>query len=260
MKEPLYGALLFGASFNLHQFAARLLLPWLWPLADFNRQTCRYSVAHQPGRDNFAGRQVGHGFQHGVPVVDGLIVYRNQDIAGLDACLFRRAVADDFGDQHTLGAAKLEGFGQFRSQFLHPRADPAARHGAALDDLLHGLFDDAGGNGETDAERAAIRRIDRAVDADQVAAHVHQRAAGIAWVDRGVGLDETLKGVQPQMIALECADDANGDSLPHAERVADGEHHIAHLRLLRVTEGDGGKLAGQFDLDDGEVGFRVRAE
>jgi sec-independent protein translocase protein TatC len=41
-----------------------------------------------------------HGFQRSVPVVDGLIVYRNQDIAGLDAGTFRRAVADDFGDQH----------------------------------------------------------------------------------------------------------------------------------------------------------------
>jgi len=86
-------------------------------------------------------------------------------------------VADDLCDQYPLGATQPEGFSQLRGQFLHAGADPAARHRAALDDLLHGLLGDAGGNGETDAERTAIWRIDRTVDADQVAVDIHQRAA-----------------------------------------------------------------------------------
>ena len=36
--------------------------------------------------------------------------------------------------------------------------------------------------------------IDRRVDADHLAVHVEQRAAGIAAVDRGVGLDEVVVG------------------------------------------------------------------
>ncbi len=55
---------------------------------------------------------------------------------------------------------------------------------------LRAMFD---GNGEADA-LIAFRAVsdDGGVDADQFAAIVHQRAAGIAGVDGGVGLDEVF--------------------------------------------------------------------
>src|SRR5258708_7820638 len=46
------------------------------------------------------------------------------------------------------------------------------------------------GNREADALRAAGAREDRGVDADQAAVDVDQRAAGVARIDRRVGLDE----------------------------------------------------------------------
>ena len=61
---------------------------------------------------------------------------------------------------------------------------------------------------EADAHRAARLREDRAVDADQVAGGVDQRAAGIARIDRRIGLDEVLEAVDAEVIAAERADDA----------------------------------------------------
>src|SRR5450759_5359916 len=114
-----------------------LLCHWLWTLGDCYWQTDRFPVAHQLDRDSFAGRQVGYGFQHGTPIVDGVAVYRDQNISGLYAGLIRRAAAHHFGNQHAFDVAELEGFGQFGSEFLHACADPAARHGAVLLSLIH---------------------------------------------------------------------------------------------------------------------------
>ena len=47
-------------------------------------------------------------------------------------------------------------------------------------------------NREADADVAAGARQDLRVDADQLALRVHQRAAGVAVVDRRVGLQEVL--------------------------------------------------------------------
>ena len=52
-------------------------------------------------------------------------------------------------------------------------------------------------HGEADALIAAALAEDAGVDADQLAARVDQRAAGVARVDRGVGLDEVFVGREP---------------------------------------------------------------
>ncbi len=44
-------------------------------------------------------------------------------------------------------------------------------------------------HGKADAQRAAAARDDRRIDADDLAVHIEQRAAGIALVDGGVGLE-----------------------------------------------------------------------
>jgi hypothetical protein len=57
------------------------------------------------------------------------------------------------------------------------------------------------GNRKADADRAAGLRIDRRIDAEQVAVGVDQRAARVAEVDRGIGLDEVLEMVDVQVVA-----------------------------------------------------------
>jgi hypothetical protein len=80
----------------------------------------------------------------------------------------------------------------------------------------HGLVD---GNRERDAHEAARARVDLAVDAHHLAAHVDQRPARVAGVDGHVGLDE---GQVVAGVALLGADDAGGDGVlqPKGEPMA----------------------------------------
>src|SRR5262249_5673574 len=79
-----------------------------------------------------------------------------------------------------------------RQPRLNLPAEPAAADHALVlelgDDRLHRL----GRNIKGDADRSARRREDRGVDPDDVAVHVEGRAAGIAFVDRRVNLDEVV--------------------------------------------------------------------
>ena len=47
---------------------------------------------------------------------------------------------------------------------------------------------------------------------------------------------------------------------PTPKRVADGEHHVAHVELFRVAEGDRVELAVGLDLQHREIGFRVASD
>ena len=64
---------------------------------------------------------------------------------------------------------------------------------------------------------------------------VDQRAAGIARIDRGVGLDEVFVVGEADVGAARRADDAGGDRLAELERAADGQHPLADLQLGRVA-------------------------
>ena len=111
---------------------------------------------------------------------------------------------------------------------------------AMLDQVTHHFLGNGGGGGEADALPAAVRRKDGGVDADQVAAGINQRAAGVAPVNGRVGLDKVLKGGDAQVAAAGGTDDAHGYCLTHTQRVADGEHHIAHLHRAVTVQLDFG--------------------
>ena len=86
------------------------------------------------------------------------------------------------------------------------------------------------GDGKTDAHVAARAGVNGGVDAGQMPVHIHQRTARVAGVDRRIGLDEILEGVDAQLVAPGGAYDAGCDSLPHAKRVANGQHLVSHLQ------------------------------
>ncbi len=87
---------------------------------------------------------------------------------------------------------------------------------------------------------------------------IHQRAAGVARVDRGVGLDEVLEAVDAEMVAPERADDAERHGVAETERVADGEHEVAHAHALEATERDRRQVVA-LGLEHGEVRLRIGA-
>ena len=110
---------------------------------------------------------------------------------------------------------------------------------AAFERRLHHEPHHVGRNRKSNAVRAAAAREDRGVDADEPAVHVDQGAAGIAGIDGRVGLDEELIVGDADLGAGQRRDDAAGHRLADAERIADGEHQIAHLEAVGVAELDG---------------------
>ena len=105
-----------------------------------------------------------------------------------------------------------------------------------------------------------------ALIAIDVTVAVDQRAARVAVVDRGVGLDRAgdelvvALGRRQDQAALG-RDDARRDGLGVAERVADRDDRVADLDARDRAELERMQLArGHVDLDHGEVVERVAAE
>ena len=98
-------------------------------------------------------------------------------------------------------------------------------------------------------------------DADDLAGGIDQRAAGVAGVERGIGLDDRRDrpAVAGAQRAAEAADDAGGDGRLEAERVADCEHELADAEVGAASEGRVVEaVAGK--AEHGEVGGRVVAD
>ena len=152
------------------------------------------------------------------------------------------------------------------------------RHGCAergvIDDpaalqLAEEVLDlvDRDGVADADVDAAALFERAAAVDADQLAVGVEQRPAGVAGVDRGVGLQAV--GVFEQragriLIAMHAGDDAVGDRrlevVGQQERIADDVDPIADAARVAVAQLGGGKLVFAEELDQGDVAARIEAD
>ena len=94
---------------------------------------------------------------------------------------------------------------------------------------------------------------------------VGQRAAGVARVERGVGLDDVLHDARRAAVAggqrpAQAADHPGGDRAGQAQRVADGDHQLAHAQRAGVPE-DGRRRESRVRArTHGEVGERVGAD
>ena len=129
-----------------------------------------------------------------VRVLDGLAVELDDDVVLLEARLLGRAVGLDRRDDGALVRLDAELLAHALGDVLHDDAQAAADDLALFPELGDDLLGHVGGDGEADADVPAGRREDVAVDADDLAPHVDQRAAGVAPVDGRVGLDEVLVG------------------------------------------------------------------
>src|SRR6185436_17080978 len=112
------------------------------------------------------------------------------------------------------------------------------------EELVHDSADLVGGNGKAYALVAAGAGEDRGVNADQLAAVVDQRAAGVAGVDGCVGLDEVLVLFNTQAAAAGGADDAHGYRLADAKRIPYGQNIVADLRFGRVSDRNHRQVGG----------------
>ena len=213
--------------------------------------------------EDFDGHgRAGLGFARGEPeaatVNNGLAVVFEHDVAVLEAGLVGGASWHDVADERAAGILEFEFFGQRGGDVLDHDAQVAAGDATVAYEAVHDVAGEVGGDGEADALVAAGAAEDGGVDADEAALNIHERAAGVAGVDGGVGLDEVFVVFDAEVAAAGGADDAGGDGLADAEGVADGEHDVAYLDLVAVGHGDDREVLG-VNLDDGDVGLGVAA-
>src|SRR5262249_51857734 len=186
-----------------------------------------------------------------------LAVELDEDVTGLQPGLGRGAVADDVRDEHTLVVLRVERLGQLRCQRLDGDPKPAARDFSLGQQLGVDLPGHVRWNGKADAGAAGD---DRCVDADDLALHVHEWAAGVAGIDRGVGLDEVVERALTDLAGLG-ADDPGRDRGLKPERGADRDDPVADLHLVGVAEPNRRELAlAVVQAEHGEVRLLVEAD
>ena len=77
---------------------------------------------------------------------------------------------------------------------------------------------------------------DRGVDANHFTGHVDQRPAGVARIDRGIGLNKRLEVAAGNNFAAFGGDDACSNRLLQAKGTAHGEHPVAHLHAVGIAQ------------------------
>src|SRR6266478_5030217 len=205
-----------------------------------------------------AGRKAADGAGEFPGILDRLAIHRRDHIARFNAGLGRRSVGLRFRNQSTLRLLEAEAVGDVGGDRLDLDADPATADGALVlelgNDILHGCCRDR----ERDADAAAGRRIDRGVDAHDLAFGVEGRATGVALVHGRVDLDEIVVRAAAD-VAAAGRDNAGGHRAAKAERIADREHPIADPGLTFRKLGER-EVRTAVDLDQGDIGPRVGAD
>src|SRR5262249_54167904 len=146
-------------------------------------------------------------------------------------------------------------FSDFGGDLLELGAKPGAldRAAAALgrgDHNAHHVRWD----GEADTLRATRTRLDRRIDANQPPVGIDQRAAGIARIGSGIGLDEEPVVADADLRPRDCGHDAVRHRLPDTERITDRQHDVADLQFVGIAELEHREaLVRTLDAQDGEV-------
>ena len=184
-----------------------------------------------------------------------LTVDRQDQIAGLHSGLLGgRAGSDGIDPDAVVGIHEL-----------HAQICPTRTcHMTARDQLVGDGAGAIARDREADAGSAAADlRIGRGQrrNADDLTFEVDERAAAVAGVDRCAGLDHVGQAVSGRFgnLPAQSADDAFGHARLKPERVAHGEHEVAHRQCTRVPE-DGRLETRCSDLDNGYVIGRKRAD
>src|SRR5581483_4148654 len=185
--------------------------------------------------DLLADRLIGNDARQIAHLLDVMAVELDDDIARLDAARLGRALVVDAGNQRAVRRLDAQAFGNVVGDLLDANAEPAAPRLAVLAKLVEHGQRGIGRHGKTDADRAAGRRDDRRVDADDFAVEIEQRATGIAAVDGGVGLNVVVVRTRLD-VAVARRNNAGGHRAAETERIADGDDPFAEPQLVAVAE------------------------
>ncbi len=222
------------------------------------------AIADNRELDGVARGEFANKCREGAGAADFDSVNFRDDVASFEAGFFGGAAGDDgvlAGGRVEISAARdreFVGFGDVGREVDVVGAEVGAGGIAAGDEVFEHAFHAGDRNSETDAVGVGAGR---GVDADDFASSVDERAAGVASVDGGVGLNHVgqvfvrghVAAVGGQR-AAGAGDDAGSDSvLVLAEGVADSDDLLAGVDGLRVAEGDGWKVFSVFNFEESDV-------
>src|SRR5262249_33161056 len=207
-EHALDRGLLLGRQLTLGE--RRLLLALLEP-PDLDGAGLFFALAYHHDFDVLADRRVGNDARQIAHFLDIAAVELDDHVAGLDAAGLRRALVVDAGDERAVRLLHAETLGDLIVDLLDAPPEPAAPGLAVFAQLLDHRQRRLGRHREADADRSARRRDDRGVDADDFAVEIEQRAARVAAVDGGVGLNVVVVGSRIEL-AVAPGHDAGGDA------------------------------------------------
>ena len=146
------------------------------------------------------------------------------------------------------------------SNILGQNAQETASDLAAGKKPFHDVARQVDRHGKTDALIAAARADNCRVDSDQPALRINECTAGVAGIDRRIGLDEILILVETgQPVAAQGTDNPHRHGLAQAVRITNGQHDITNLQLVTVGKRNGGQLL-RIDFQDGYIRRRISAD
>ena len=196
-------------------------------------------------------RRVGHGPWQILRARDLAPVVLDDYVTALEPRRGRRRVVAHARHEGALRLGEMEALGEVRRDSLDRHAEPAALHVARRRELGDNALGQRDRDGEADTDGAAGLAEHGRVDPDRLAARIDERAAAVAGIDGGVGLDEVVVRAFTDHAAGR-TDDTGGDRLLEPERIADGHDRLAHLKRLPAAERDHGEV-----LQQREIGLRV---
>src|SRR5438445_4014143 len=227
-------------------------------LGDRHVKLLRLSVPEHLDVHLLADGRLGHKVAELSGVLDDPPVELDDHVPALQPGAPGRAVGQYVADQDALGLGHAELFGEVLGQLLDRHTEVPADDLAPLEQLFHHRPDHVARHGEADPHVAAALAEDGRIDANELAPRVDQRAAGVARIDRRVGLDEVLVLGDADVGAAHRADDPHRHRLVEAKGVADGQHVLTYLKFVGIGPGDGRQVLG-LHLNDRDVGLWVGA-
>src|SRR6056297_2054741 len=186
-------------------------------------------------------------------------VHRDDDVAALQPRVGSRGVVADVDHDGALLDREAVQLGDLPIDALALDAEERVLDLAAVDELVGDGGRGLDRDGEPDPGAVATAGEDGGVDADDLATGVDQRPAGVARVDRRVGLDHVdLRSLLGAEGAVERADDAGGHRTIEAEGRSDGDGGLTDPERVLGVGRDREVVAGY--LHDRDVRHPVRAE
>src|SRR5262245_21344521 len=182
-------------------------------------------------------------------------IHGRDNLTGHDARLGGRAISLRFGHKRALRRFQTKIVRDLGGDWLDLHTDSAAGDFAVLLELGHDRLHSRSRDRKSYADRTARRREDGRVDANHVAVHIESRPAGIAFVDRGIDLNEVVVRSRPDVAAAR-RNDTGRHGPAEAERITDRQHPIADARRL-VGELHIREIAAALDFDKCNVGARI---